>query len=284
VLRVITEGCCFPPVAAPQPVVAVRTTTSSQFSDIACEERPLHKVFKEIINRELSVRTQEMCAWRPVAFWGVYSHAAPSIQPMNHLQLQQQQQPQQHPFQGVFQQVLSGEGLIHDRSHIYIHGTAGQPDASIPQLMQQAQSASSHSSCFLAVDALYKLEPTLCDQLNDFLETKGFGPFQFVSDAVFLLLQLRRRNSSEASELEQQLAAFAQEHSSSLDCLMQWPQLLKMKKLRDEDAHPFDVSLLRQQLASNNPDLLPVKGALQLLLTNASGQSAAPCKSAMLFL
>jgi hypothetical protein len=101
---------------------------------------------------------------------------------------------------------------------------------------------------------------------------------------VFLLLQLRRRNSSEASELEQQLAAFAQEHSSSLDCLMQWPQLLKMKKLRDEDAHPFDVSLLRQQLASNNPDLLPVKGALQLLLTNASGQSAAPCKSAMLFL
>jgi len=193
---------------------------------------------------------------------------APSVHPLNHLQWQQQEQEHQlSPVHGVFERMLPGEEPRSCRSHITIQGTALFTDASIPALCSTAQSGTSTGTRFLAVDTIYSLEPTLCDQLNSFLEGSKFGPFEYVSSAVFRLLQLRRKRSSKADELEQLLAAFAEQHHGSLESMMQWPQLLNMKKQRDEAAHPFSASLLRKELADNNPDLIPVRGALEMLLS-----------------
>jgi hypothetical protein len=75
-------------------------------------------------------------------------------------------------------------------------------------------------------------------------------------------------------QLEQLLTAFEEQHHGSLGSMLQWPHLLEMKKLRDVAAHPFSAPQLRWELANGNPDLLPVRGALEMLLSVAPGEPA----------
>lgn len=75
-----------------------------------------------------------------------------------------------------------------------------------------------------------------------------------------------------SEKLEQLLAVFAEQHQGSLEGMLQWPQLLQMKKKRDAVAHPSSAPILRQELTSGNPDLMPVRGALEVLLSIAPGE------------
>ena len=154
------------------------------------------------------------------------------------------------------------------------------PDASLPQLLQQARDCQASGSAggsmsaakLLAVDAAYKLEPQLCRQLNAHLEDSEFGPFQSLPDAVFKLLHLQRAGkTSKAGRLERLLSGFATAHHGSMDSLMQWRQLLDLKKERDAFAHPFRMEDLQRELDSNHPDLRHVKDALSMLLASADG-------------
>ncbi|KAF5842302.1 hypothetical protein DUNSADRAFT_7955 [Dunaliella salina] len=172
--------------------------------------------------------------------------------------------------------MLPSKELTQDRSHMSIQGSARLPDASIPKLIHNTQANASTNTLYLAVDATYSLEPALYKQLNSYLEDSKFGPFAYVSDAIFSLLQLRRKRAAatKAKELEQLLAAFVVQHHGSLESMLQWRQLLEIKKQRDAAAHPFSAPLLHQELANGNPDLRPVKGALDMLLSAAPGQQS----------
>ena len=85
----------------------------------------------------------------------------------------------------------------------------------------------------LAVDALYTLEPPLCVKLNHHLEGSPYGPFEHVGSAVFRLLQLQRAGeTAKAQQLHDLLSTFASANHGSMECLLQWPELLRLKKER----------------------------------------------------
>lgn len=210
-------------------------------------------------------------AWQPVSTLGIYQNSAPSTtfvhaQHPSWAMLQQQQQQQlgaptaPSPLQGmVFQQVLPDEQMHLDRHHIYIKDAAQIPDASEAEMAQQAEMHTASglagsdmpAAKLLAADALYKLEPTLCDKMNAHLKGSGFGPFEHVGSAVFRLLQLRESGkAAKAEKLEERLTSFADAHHGSMECFMQWPDLLRIKKQRDAFAHPLDIPKLQSMIVT----------------------------------
>ena len=163
----------------------------------------------------------------------------------------------------VFEQVLPGEQLRRERHHISISSEASIPDASVLQLSEHAQAMAASglagsgmsAAKLLAADALYKLEPMLCEQLNQHLEQSVFGPFENVGSAVFHLLQLqRKRKAAKAQQLHDLLSTFADAHHGSIECLLQWPELLRLKKERDAFAHPLDIP--HEHLAGGNKEMI----------------------------
>ena len=201
-------------------------------------------------------------AWTATASVGTYKHCLPSVTPLHpqhhvwqQLEASAALQPSTMdpaaPLRGVFEQVPAGQPLCRDRAHVLITSSAITADSSIPQLLHDAQRLASSGFAdsgmsaiqLNVVDAMYKLEPAACEQLNACLEDSEFGPFDYISDAVTKLLQLRRqrRKADKAAALERLLADFAAQRGGCLDDLLQWPLLLKMKKIRD--AFAFEGSL-----------------------------------------
>ena len=79
---------------------------------------------------------------------------------------------------------------------------------------------------------LYK-EVNLVPKLNDHLAGAPFGPYDHVSEAVNELLRLKKQShkKKKAQELESLLASFAVASNSSLAALLQWPDLMQMKRM-----------------------------------------------------
>jgi len=231
-------------------------------------------------------------AWVGASTLGSYQYCTPTTTLIHKqhpswtgLQQQQQQQQQQGPPAAtsslkdmVFEQVLPNEQMQINRHHVYIQGTAQIPDASVPEMAQQAvmhatsglAGSGMSAAKLLAADALYKLEPGLCAKMNAHFKGSGVGPFERVGSAVFRLLQLEESGKQEkAQKLRAHLARFADAHHGSLECLMQWPELLRIKNERDVFAHPLDIPKLQSLIADNHPDLTSIKEALSMLINDA---------------
>ena len=124
-----------------------------------------------------------------------------------------------------------------------------------------------------AVDAFYKKDAALVHALNVHLEDSVFGPYDYVSEAVNQLGNLKKKGrrgrdgaGQDADDLEALLKAFAESRGSSLKAFLEWPKLMQLKQKRDSFSHPFVEAFLLRELELQNPDLVPVENALKLLL------------------
>ncbi|EFJ39304.1 hypothetical protein VOLCADRAFT_101128 [Volvox carteri f. nagariensis] len=176
---------------------------------------------------------------------------------------------------------MPGDAIRKDRNHVVLDG-GSVPDTSIPQLKAKAElydlsglaSSGMNKVKLCAVDAVFKNEGVVVEELNDFLEKHPFGPYDNLSEASRELQKLRKKGKTEKADmLKALLQQFAVSQGANANAFEQLPALLKLMRQRNEFAHPYDKAYLVREMEKGNPDLSSISDMLTLFVVADSRSS-----------